>query len=77
MDFVIADRGLVKDIAPGTPVRFVFEAGEPGEYIVTGIEPLPGVAAPEGTGGTGADGAGADGAAVSTAPDARDDHRGH
>ena len=55
-------------------MRFVFEAGEPGEYIVTGIEPLPGVAAPEGTGGMGADGAGAAG---STAPGARDDHRGH
>ena len=41
MDFLIAEPGLVKDIAPGTPVRFVFEAGEPGEYIVTGIEPLP------------------------------------
>ena len=77
MDFLIADPGLVKDIAPGTPVRFVFKAGEPGEYIVTGIEPLAGVATPEGTGGTGADGAGADGAAGSTAPGARDDHRGH
>ncbi len=77
MDFLIAEPGLVKDIAPGTPVRFVFEAGEPGEYIVTGIEPLPGVAAPEGTGGTGADGAEADGAVVSTGSDARDDHRGH
>ena len=74
MDFVIADPGLVKDIAPGTSVRFVFKAGEPGEYIVTGIEPLPGVAAPEGTSGMGADGAGAGG---STAPGARDDHRGH
>ena len=40
----------------------------------TGIEPLPGVAAPEGTGGAGTDGAGAAG---STAPGARDDHRGH
>ena len=77
MDFLIADPGLVKDIAPGTPVRFVFKAGEPGEYIVTGIEPLAGVATPEGTGGTGADGAGADGAAGSTAPGARDDHRRH
>ena len=48
MDFLIADPGLVKDIAPGTPVRFVFEAGEPGEYMVTGIEPLPGAAADAG-----------------------------
>ena len=41
MDFMIADPALVKSIAP---VRFVFEAGEPGEYIVTGIEPVAGVA---------------------------------
>ena len=40
MDFMISDPALVKDIAPGTPVRFVFRAGEPGEYIVTGIEPI-------------------------------------
>jgi Cu(I)/Ag(I) efflux system membrane fusion protein len=44
MDFMIADPALVKSIAPGSPVRFVFEAGEPGEYIVTGIEPVAGVA---------------------------------
>ncbi len=66
MDFLIADPGLVKAIAPGTPVRFVFEAGEPGEYIVTGIEPLAGAAAP-----AGADSAGATGSA------AGDAHRGH
>ena len=77
MDFLVADPGLVKDIAPGTPVRFVFKAGQPGEYIVTGIEPLPGVAAPEGAGGTGADGAAANGVAGSTAAAARDDHQGH
>ncbi|MDO9598462.1 MAG: efflux RND transporter periplasmic adaptor subunit [Azoarcus sp.] len=40
MDFRIADVALVKDVAPGTQVRFVFEAGEPGEYVVTGIEPI-------------------------------------
>lgn len=45
MDFKLADPALVKDIAPGTPVRFVFEAGEPGEYIVTGIEPIASSAA--------------------------------
>ena len=44
MDFMIADPALVKPIAPGSPVRFVFEAGEPGEYIITGIEPVAGVA---------------------------------
>lgn len=40
MDFAIADLGRVKDIAPGTAVRFTFEAGEPGEYIITRIEPV-------------------------------------
>jgi Cu(I)/Ag(I) efflux system membrane fusion protein len=45
MDFKIADLRLVKGIAPGTPVRFVFEPGKPGEYIVTGIEPVAGGAA--------------------------------
>lgn len=49
MDFMIADPSQVKDIAPGTPVRFVFHAGAPGEYIVTAIEPLAGE-----RGGTGA-----------------------
>ena len=53
MDFQIADMGLVKDIAPGTPVRFVFEAGEPGEYIVTGIEPVASSASAPGAGGHG------------------------
>ncbi|AVR89320.1 Co efflux system membrane fusion protein [Thauera aromatica K172] len=44
MDFVIADPALVQGIVPGTPVRFVFEAGAPGEYRITGIEPLAGAA---------------------------------
>ena len=42
MDFAIAaaiaDSERVKDIAPGTAVRFSFEEGEPGEYIITHIE---------------------------------------
>ena len=45
MDFKLADPALVKDIAPGSAVRFVFEAGEPGEYIITGIEPAASSAA--------------------------------
>ena len=60
LDFVIAALGLVKGIAPGAPVRFVFEAGEPGEYIVTGIGPLAGGAAAAAAGdrsGEGANGA--------------------
>lgn len=39
MDFKISDVGLVKDIALGTQVRFVFEAGEPGEYVIFDIQP--------------------------------------
>ncbi|WEN43035.1 Cation efflux system protein CusB [Thauera sp. GDN1] len=64
MDFMISDLALVKDIPPGTPVRFAFKAGEPGEYIVTGIEPLQGGTLEAGEGGAGTRGAG-------------DDHRGH
>ena len=76
MDFVIADPGLVKDIAPGTPVRFVFEAGEPGEYIVTGIEALAGAGTPGGQDrGVGAGGEG--GTSSQAAQGTHDDHRGH
>ena len=53
MDFMIADPALVKSIAPGSPVRFVFEAGEPGEYIITGIEPVAGTAPAPSAGGHG------------------------
>jgi len=53
MDFKIADPALVKSIAPGSPVRFVFEAGEPGEYIITGIEPVAGTAPAPSAGGHG------------------------
>ena len=45
MDFSVADPALGQGIAPGTPVRFVFQAGEPGEYIVTAIEPTAPAAA--------------------------------
>ncbi len=38
MDFQLADPALVQGIAPGSAVRFSFEAGEPGEYLVTRIE---------------------------------------
>ncbi|MBP8217650.1 MAG: copper-binding protein, partial [Thauera sp.] len=38
MGFVITDLERVKNIAPGTAVRFSFEEGEPGEYIITHIE---------------------------------------
>lgn len=38
MDFNLASPDVVKGIAPGSAIRFEFEAGEPGEYAVTHIE---------------------------------------
>ena len=38
MDFQLADPALVQGVAPGSAVRFSFEVGEPGEYVVTRIE---------------------------------------
>ena len=38
MDFQLADPALVEGVAPGSAVRFSFEVGEPGEYVVTRIE---------------------------------------
>ena len=66
MDFQLADPALVQGIAPGSAVRFSFEVGEPGEYVVTRIEAAQaqsdaggdgdaaGRTAPGGTGGQGA-----------------------
>ena len=38
MDFQLADPALLQGVAPGSAVRFSFEVGEPGEYVVTRIE---------------------------------------
>ncbi|MDO9599329.1 MAG: efflux RND transporter periplasmic adaptor subunit [Azoarcus sp.] len=47
MDFGLAAPEVAAGIAPGNAIRFEFEAGEPGEYIVTRIEPVaPGAGAP-------------------------------
>lgn len=48
MDFVLADPALLKGIAPGTPVRFAFKAGQPGQYIITSIAALAGAPAQPG-----------------------------
>lgn len=45
MDFMIADLALVNGIPPGSPVRFRFEAGQPGEYIITEMTLVVGAAA--------------------------------
>ena len=38
MDFKLAAPGLVKGMAPGTPIRFEFEQRGPGEFAITRIE---------------------------------------
>ena len=38
MDFNLASPEVVKGVAPGSAIRFEFEAGEPGEYAVTRME---------------------------------------
>lgn len=40
MDFLLADHALANGIAPGTLMRFEFRQGEPGEFVITRIEPL-------------------------------------
>lgn len=40
MEFGLESPDLVHGLAPGTPIRFRFEARGPGEYVVTRIEPL-------------------------------------
>lgn len=40
MDFMLADLALANGIAPGTPMRFEFRQGGPGEFVITRIEPL-------------------------------------
>ncbi len=45
MDFLLADLALANGIAPGTPMRFEFRQGEPGEFVITRIEPLPATSA--------------------------------
>ncbi len=73
MDFQVADPALVQGVAPGSAVRFSFEVGEPGEYVVTRIEAAQaqpdaggdvdaaGRAVPGGGSGAGGQGAGAHG----------------
>ena len=73
MDFQLADPALVQGVAPGSAVRFSFEVGEPGEYVVTRIEAAQaqpdaggdvdaaGRAVPGGGSGAGGQGAGAHG----------------
>ena len=73
MDFQLADPALLQGVAPGSAVRFSFEVGEPGEYVVTRIEAAQaqpdaggdvdaaGRAVPGGGSGAGGQGAGAHG----------------
>jgi len=47
MDFALASPDVAAGVAPGSTVRFEFEAGEPGEYVVTRIESVAPGAAPD------------------------------
>lgn len=40
MSFTISDPGLARNIAPGTPIRFVLKANKPNEYVVNSIKPI-------------------------------------
>ena len=60
MDFQLADPALVEGVAPGSAVRFSFEVGEPGEYVVTRIEAAQ--AQPDAGGDGDGDGPGSGGA---------------
>ncbi|WP_418646815.1 efflux RND transporter periplasmic adaptor subunit [Thauera butanivorans] len=46
MEFGLESPDLVHGLAPGTPIRFRFEARGPGEYVVTRIETLGTAPAP-------------------------------
>ncbi|MBD5803492.1 Cation efflux system protein CusB precursor [Azoarcus sp. Aa7] len=39
MDFNLASPDVVRNVAPGTPIRFEFEQRTPGEFAITRIEP--------------------------------------
>jgi Cu(I)/Ag(I) efflux system membrane fusion protein len=43
MEFGLAPGALPKTLKPGDRVKFDMKAGQPGEYIVTRIEPVAGV----------------------------------
>jgi Cu(I)/Ag(I) efflux system membrane fusion protein len=46
MEFKLANEALLKGLKPGAAVAFEFVERQPGEWVITGIRPLPGRPAP-------------------------------
>jgi Cu(I)/Ag(I) efflux system membrane fusion protein len=45
MGFKVANEALLKGIKPGAAITFEFVERQPGEWVITGIQPMPGQAA--------------------------------
>ena len=43
MEFKVANQSLLKDLKPGTPIKFEFVERSPGEWVVTTISPVAAV----------------------------------
>ncbi|OWW19922.1 efflux RND transporter periplasmic adaptor subunit [Noviherbaspirillum denitrificans] len=41
MDFKVANRALLTNMKPGTPIRFEFVERQEGEWVITGFQPAP------------------------------------
>ena len=41
MEFSVAPGALPKSLKPGDRVKFDMQAGKPGEFIITRVEPVP------------------------------------
>jgi Cu(I)/Ag(I) efflux system membrane fusion protein len=46
MEFKLANEALLKGLKPGAAVAFEFVERQPGEWVITGIKPMPGQPAP-------------------------------
>ena len=46
MEFKLANEALLKGLKPGAAVAFEFVERQPGEWVITGIKPLPGQPTP-------------------------------
>jgi Cu/Ag efflux protein CusF len=45
MEFKVANEALLKGVKPGSAVAFEFVERQPGEWVITGIQPMAGQAA--------------------------------
>ena len=41
MEFKLANASLASNLKPGEPIRFEFVERQPGEWVITGIQPMP------------------------------------